>query len=150
MTERPYQASAWSYLIGEIVYIGPCTTYRGIGSRIENHPVRSAKLDSVEELEKMIRAALSEFEGDVAPPFPDVTKRLPQPILQAAKLKSFKALIAVGKSVDIVEWKDKRVEFGPSRNEGPRMGYSPIFPGEIAENEQDLAHALRRAFDRCE
>lgn len=148
--QRPYKASAWSYQIGDLVYVGPDETYLGIGSSIEVGPVRCAKLYEAALLEQGILTALSEFKADLPTSQADLTRRLPQPILMAANLKSFKALMAAAKCVSIVEWPDGRVEFTPSRNEGTRGGYATILPRETALIASDYAPALIRAFNRCE
>ena len=148
--QRPYKSSAWSYQIGDLIYVGPDETYLGIGSSIEVSPVRCAKLDDAVLLKRCILTAISEFKADLPTSQADLTRRLPQPILKAANLKSFKALMAVAKCVGIVEWPDGRVEFTLTRNEGTRGGYATILPRETALGEGDYAAALIRAFSRCE
>lgn len=147
---RPYKSSAWAYLIDELVCIGPHLIYRGLGGRREGSPVHSAKLSEVDDLAVAVESALREFKDELPPPFTDLTKGIPQPVLRIAKVESFNSLLKIARYVDIVEWPDGRVEFCPSRNSGPRLGYTPIFPNEIAANRDDFAHYLRRAFDRCE
>lgn len=136
--------------MGDLVYIGPHMIYRGLGGRREGNPVHSAKLSVVDDLAVAVEAALREFRDELPPPFTDLTKGIPQPILRITKIRSFKSLLTLAKYVDIVAWPDGRVEFCPSRNSGPRLGYTPILPNEIAASRDDLAQSLRRAFDRCE
>jgi hypothetical protein len=143
-----FKSSAWSYLIGNMVYIGPHVIYGGVGGRRENHPVESVRLDDSAAIQKAICYALSGFRS-IDAPAAEAQRKFVQPILASAKIKSSKDLMKVAKYVGILEWPDGRVQFSPTRNGGPRIGYSIIMPNEEVIRQEDFSTALRTAFDRC-
>jgi hypothetical protein len=148
--------SACAYKIkGNIFLQGYAETTDGLG--LLDGPVFVIDEHDVLQLGKNIAEAIRNSGSVIPHPTQEQWKEMDKkdPLLKAAKMKTWNAMMKVAKVVEIKE-KEKNIEFLPLRFRGatgPNRGYDFLYDKAIICTDfspEILGRALLQAFDLCE
>lgn len=135
------------YLRSGSFYIGPLSETTA-GAWIPVEPCMRLRVSCTDaELGEAVVAALPWSRKQV--PHPTDWKNLPDPLLDAAKLRSWATFSKGALSVDVQE-SDGQLTLTPLKNLGPREGFVGADAGELVvstrEGATEIGRELRRAF----
>jgi hypothetical protein len=145
MQLRPYR-SVTAYESRGVIYL-ETHWQTTVGVSIGQEPVFAVARQDLPELDAAIRACLNGVRKGV--PHPTDWKKVVRPLFAIAPFKSDRALMAVAKSVYIVDF-DDHVEMFPDRNEGTRNGFRSDGKTRFAcRLDDNLAVKLAEALDQA-
>ncbi len=123
-----------------------------VGVWVINPPVLTASKSNAGEIGRAIRECLAGSREGVPHPSPSVAKRVFDPVLNLAGVKSTKEFNESAKCVQVEAAEGKSVTFVPTRNGRAERGFTRLSnPLEIAPDSDDaLGSATLIALERSE
>jgi hypothetical protein len=147
---RPVLRKATAYLRKNRIVICPVSeTTDGVG--IVSMPIFDIDVNDLSGLGQATLAAVENSKKQVPHPTLNEWNELFDPVLKATGVKSWNTFSRSAKNV-MISFETNRVVFVPTKNLGPRDGFSPLFEKErsSAPTVAEVGAALKASFGDAE